>query len=241
MERRGRGPERKQTVRPASAAAAFSVHVFTALGAACALFALLAAIQDAWVAMFGWLGLALVIDGIDGTIARRMQVAVVLPRWSGDALDLVVDFTTYVFVPAFALMRSGLLPEVAAIPLGAAIVVSGAIYCADRNMKPDDGHFRGFPILWNAAAFHLFVLKLPPWVAAGVVAALVIMSFASYRTIHPLRVERLMVVNRLALLTWALLGLYALYRDLQPGLWAALALTALSAYFMGIGALLSRR
>lgn len=205
------------------------------------MFALLAAVQSAWVTMFAWLGLALVIDGVDGTIARRMQVGRVLPRWSGDALDLVVDFTTYVFVPAFALMRSGLLPEVAAIPLAAAIVMSGAIYSADRNMKPDDGHFRGFPILWNAAAFHLFVLKLPPWVAAGVVAALVVMTFVPYRTIHPLRVERLMVVNRLALLTWALLGLYALHRDLQPGLWAALALTALSIYFMGIGALLARR
>ena len=64
--------------------------------------ALLAAAQGRWVAMFVWLAVALFIDGVDGTLARRFRVAEILPRWSGDALDLVVDFTTYVFVPAFA-------------------------------------------------------------------------------------------------------------------------------------------
>ena len=55
---------------------------------------MLAAARHHWVAMFGWLAVALFIDGIDGTLARRFRVAEVLPRWSGDALDLVVDFTT---------------------------------------------------------------------------------------------------------------------------------------------------
>src|SRR6187549_3793282 len=153
---------RTKNVRP------FLVHIFTACGAGCALMALLAAAQGRWVAMFVWLALALFIDGVDGTLARRFRVAEILPRWSGDALDLVVDFTTYVFVPAFALATSGLLPPAVAIPLAITIVVTSALYFADDQMKTSENYFRGFPALWNAVTFHLFVLKLPPWIAAAV-------------------------------------------------------------------------
>src|SRR5690242_11236222 len=152
-------------------AAAFSVHVFTALGAGVALVAMLEAVREHWTAMFAWLGLALVIDGIDGPIARRLDVVRLQPNWSGDILDLVVDFLTYVFVPAYAITASGLLLPIAAPILGVGIVVSGALYFADRRMKSDDNHFRGFPGLWNVAAFYLFLLHWPP-VLSGLAFAL---------------------------------------------------------------------
>src|ERR1700739_507400 len=139
--------------------AAFAVHVFTASGAACALLALIAAVRNDWPQMFVWLGVALFIDGGDGTFARRLHVAEVLPRWSGDVLDLVVDILHYVFVPAYALAASGLLPAPAAIPLGILIVVTGTLYFGDRLMKTSDYYFRGFPAVWNVAAFYLFLLK----------------------------------------------------------------------------------
>src|SRR5215471_12686262 len=91
-------------------ARSFVIHILTASGAALALLALIAAVDRAWSAMFLWLGLALIVDGIDGPLARRFDVARTLPRWSGDTLDLVVDFVTYVFVPAYAISHSGLLP-----------------------------------------------------------------------------------------------------------------------------------
>jgi phosphatidylcholine synthase len=87
-------------VSPGMRAAAFSVHVFTALGAGMALVALLEAVREHWAAMFWWLGAALVVDAVDGPIARRLDVARVQPNWSGEVLDLVVDFVTYVLVPA---------------------------------------------------------------------------------------------------------------------------------------------
>src|ERR1700745_3588394 len=123
-------------------AAAFSVHIFTALGAGVALLALLEAVRDHAAAMFWGLGVALVIDGIDGPMARRFDVARVQPNWAGDVLDLVVDFTTYVFVPAYAIAASGLLPPLIASALGFAIAVTGALYFADRRMKSADNHFR---------------------------------------------------------------------------------------------------
>src|SRR5581483_4273301 len=122
-------------------AIAFAVHIFTACGAGCALLALTAAVNGQWAARFMWLGIALCIDGIDGTFARRLQVASLLPRWSGDILDLVVDILNYVFVPAYALVAGGrVLPEMA-IPLGLVIVVTGSLYFADRLMKTSDYYF----------------------------------------------------------------------------------------------------
>src|SRR3954447_19816783 len=153
-------------------ARAFAVHIFTATGAALALAALVFAVRGQWAAMFGCLGVALVVDGIDGTLARRFKVADVLPRWSGDVLDLVVDFVTYVFVPAYAIAAGGLLPDLLALPAGIVVVVTGALYFADREMKTADYFFRGFPALWNAAAFYLFLLKPAPSLAAAIVVAL---------------------------------------------------------------------
>ena len=115
--------------------AAFAVHIFTACGAGCALLALTAAVGGEWPQMFLWLGAALFIDGIDGTFARRLRVAEVLPRWSGDVLDLVVDVMNYVFVPAYAVAAGGLLPGSVATPLGVVIVITGSLYFADRWMK----------------------------------------------------------------------------------------------------------
>src|SRR3974390_282141 len=171
----------------ARSAAAFAVHVFTACGAGCALLALTAAVNGQWALMFVWLGIALCIDGVDGTFARRLRVADVLPRWSGDVLDLVVDILNYVFVPAYALASSGLLPDDAAIPLGIAIVVTGSLYFADRLMKTSDYYFRGFPALWNVAAFYLFLLKPAPWLGALAVAALAAVTLVPFPGLAPAR------------------------------------------------------
>src|ERR1700710_1026844 len=179
------------SISPAMRAAEFSVHVFTALGAGIALMALLEAVREHWAAMFAWLGLALIVDGLDGPIARRLDVARLQPDWSGDVLDLVVDFVTYVFVPAYAITASGLLLPIAAPLLGIGICVSGALYFADRRMKSADNHFRGFPALWNAAAFYLFLLHLPPALGSLGIAVLIALTFAPFHTIHPMRVVRL--------------------------------------------------
>src|SRR5687767_13266629 len=96
--------------------AAFSVHILTASGVLWGLLALIAAVRGDWTWMFWWLAIALVIDGIDGPLARWLKVEERLPDWSGDSLDFVVDFVTYVFVPAYAIATSGLLPEITAIP-----------------------------------------------------------------------------------------------------------------------------
>jgi phosphatidylcholine synthase len=216
-------------------ARAFAVHILTAAGAALALGALLYAVRGQWAAMFLCLGIALIVDGVDGTIARWLKVAEVLPRWSGDVLDFVVDFATYVFVPAYAIAAGGLLPEPLALPAGIVIVVSGALYFADREMKTADNYFRGFPALWNVAAFYLFLLKPAPLLAAIIVAALAALSFVPFKFLHPLRVARLRVLNIIGLILWSVLALIAVLEDLAPGPWVAGGLVVTALYFLGVG------
>src|ERR1700676_1489093 len=221
-----------QSVSPLARAAAFSVHIFTALGAGIALIALLEAVREHWAAIVWWLGVALVIDAVDGPIARRLDVARMQPNWSGDVLDLVVDFVTYVFVPAYAITASGLLPPVAAPLLGVGITVSGALYFADRRMKSADNHFRGFPGLWNVAAFYLFLLHLPPAISSLGVLVLIASTFAPFHVVHPIRVVRLRWLTLSLIAIWAALAVIALANDFDVGAPVTIGLCAIAAYIV---------
>jgi phosphatidylcholine synthase len=223
-------PQDSPPISRAMRGAAFSVHILTALGAGVALIALLEAVREHWAAMFAWLGVALIIDAIDGPIARRLDVVRVHPDWSGEVLDLVVDFVTYVFVPAYAIAASGMLLPLAAPLLGAGIVVSGALYFADRRMKTADNHFRGFPALWNAAAFYLFLLQLSPPLSSLLVVALIALTFVPFHVIHPVRVTRLRGLTLSLIGIWAMLAIVVLIRDFHVPMPVTAALCAIALY-----------
>lgn len=213
---------------PRMRAAAFAVHIFTAMGAGVALLAMLEAVREHWANMFGWLGVALIIDAIDGPIARKLDVMRLQPNWSGEVLDLVVDFATYVFVPAYAITAGGLLLPLAAPLLGIGITVSSALYFADRRMKSADNHFRGFPGLWNIAAFYLFLLHWPPALSSLLVTILIVATFLPFHVVHPVRVVRLRWLTLILMATWGALALYVLIRDfdVEAPVTAALCLIA---------------
>jgi phosphatidylcholine synthase len=216
---------------------AFAVHVLTASGAALALVSLILATGGHWAAMFACLGLALVVDGIDGPLARALNVQDALPRWDGAGLDFVVDFTTYVFVPAYAIAASGYLPEGFGVPAACLIVITGALYFADRNMKTDDNYFRGFPAVWNVVAFYIYILTPPGWVTAAAIVALAALTFVPIRFVHPLRVRHLRWLNIALMALWAVLALTTLLANLEPGPYVIGGLSAIALYFLGAGLL----
>src|SRR3954453_8509305 len=228
----------RDSLSRAARAMAFSVHIFTAMGAGIALIALLEAVREHWAAMFAWLGVALIIDALDGPLARRLDVARVQADWSGEVLDLVVDFFTYVFVPAYAIAASGKLLPVAAPLLGAGIVVTGALYFADRRMKAADNHFRGFPALWNAAAFYLFLLQLSPALSSLLVAILIVLTFVPFHVIHPVRVRRLRGVTLTLIALWAVLAIVVLIDDFHVGIPVTIALCAIALYVVASDAVI---
>jgi phosphatidylcholine synthase len=220
---------------------AFSIHVLTACGAAFALLALIAAVAEDWSTMFGWLGVALIVDAVDGPLARALNVSKFAPRWSGDVLDLVVDFTTYVFVPAYAIVNATLMPKDWSVAAGIAMVVTGALYFADRDMKTAENYFRGFPAVWNLIAFYLLLVQPPPLAVAAIVAAFAILTFVPVRFVHPLRVQRLRWLTLAALVAWAALASVALWYHLVPGPEVTGALCAIAVYFLLVGLLPARQ
>lgn len=213
------------------------IHVLTASGVALGLLALLAAHDRRWTAMFLWLGVALLVDGIDGPLARRLRVKEMLPQWSGDVLDLVVDYLTYVLVPAYALVVSGLIAPPLSLFAGIVIVVTGALYFADTRMKTEDAYFRGFPAVWNVVVFYLFILRPESAIALAVVLLFCIMTFVPVLFLHPLRVRRFRAANIALIVLWAALALFTLYHDLSPPPAAAILLLAIGLYFLAAGLL----
>jgi phosphatidylcholine synthase len=219
---------------------AFAVHVLTASGAALALLALIFAIGGHWAVMFLTLGAALIVDGIDGPLARLTNVAKIVPRYSGDTLDLVVDFSTYVFVPAYAIAASGLVPPFLAIACGAVVVITGALYFADRDMKTRDNHFRGFPAVWNVVAFYLYVLQPPEWVGAAMIAIFAVLTFAPVNFVHPLRVRSLRPVTIGLMALWIVLAALAVLQNLNADTWIVIGLCLIAVYFLGAGLVTKR-
>ena len=183
--------------------APWAVHVLTASGVVWALLALDAVERgDEFVAL-AWLGVALLVDGIDGTLARAFKVRERLPNVDGDALDLVVDYLTYVFVPAMMIWRGGYLPVTLASALTGAILLSSLYAFARRDMKTDDGYFRGFPALWNVVAFYFYALEPSQGLAAAAVVLLAIMTFAPAHVVHPFRVKDYGASLPIVAIAWA--------------------------------------
>ncbi len=218
---------------------ALLVHILTASGAGLALLALLAAANADWQAMFLWLGVALIVDAIDGPLARRIEVATVLPRWSGERLDLIVDYLTYVAVPAFALCRSDLLPEASRLSVGIAVMLSSLVPFADRQAKTEEGYFSGFPAVWNMVCLYLFILAPPPFVALAVVVLLIGLTFVPTLWVHPFRVRRYRPLTMLVTALWGGAALFALTKPFPSPPWLQLVLIATLVYLVGIGVMRS--
>jgi phosphatidylcholine synthase len=215
-------------------AAGFSVHLFTASGSAVALLALYAAVDRDFPACFAWLGLALVIDGIDGTLARVANVAETASAIDGAVLDLVIDFLTYVLVPMVALWRSDLMPVTLSFWLSVLVVFASGLYFANTRMKTKDYWFRGFPAIFNVLAIYLFVLRPPALVSATLILLATAGMFAPIVFVHPMRVKQLRVFNIVALLAFVVLSALAIRQDLNAALWVKAGFLVVAAYFLAV-------
>lgn len=217
---------------------AFSVHLLTASGSFLAFLGVVAAGENRFVDMFWWLGLALFVDGIDGPIARKMRVKEVLPNWSGEMLDNIIDYVTYVLLPAFALYQSGMIGQPWSFVAAAGIVVSSAIYYADIGMKTEEYFFSGFPVVWNMVVFTLFVIDASAATAMTVVSISVVLTFLPINFLHPVRVKRFRPVNLGICLVWCALGGYSLLLHFDSPAWVIWGVVASGIYLYCIGGIL---
>lgn len=193
---------------------AWVVHLVTASGVIFALLSLDALWREAWREVLLWLFVALAIDGVDGTLARKLMVGDYAPRIDGTALDLIVDYLNYVLVPSLLIWRAELIPRDVALPLCGLILISSLYVFVRRDMKTDDGYFRGFPALWNVVAAYLLLIAPGPWVCAAIILALSLASFAPILVVHPFRAKDFPVAAPMLAIGWLAFTLALL---LPPG------------------------
>ncbi|MGX1789360.1 CDP-alcohol phosphatidyltransferase family protein [Bosea sp. NPDC055332] len=218
-----------------SQALAYGVHVLTALGAALGFLALRAVFAGDLTQAFAWLGIALVVDAIDGPLARHFAVKERATRYDGAQLDLVVDFVTYVFVPAAMLLRPEVMGEPYGVIAGLVLTLASALYFADTAMKTDDWWFRGFPAVWNIVVFYIVAFAPPAWLALAIILVATVLMFLPVVFVHPVRVRRWRGLTMAMLGVWAIAAAAALWQGMMPGVATKVVLTVAAVYFAGLG------
>lgn len=208
---------------------AFSIHILTASGAFFAFLSLVAAAEFRFVNSFLWLGVALAVDGVDGPLARKLEVKKWWPYWSGDMLDSVIDYVTFVMIPAFILYQTGLLGKYSSFLAAAIIVITSAIYYADTRMKTTDHGFKGFPVCWNMVVFALYIISPNQIVAIAIVLIAAVLTFVPIIFVHPVRVKVLRRTTLAVFALWSVCGALALAADPNSTPWLQAAARAFGA------------
>jgi phosphatidylcholine synthase len=221
--------------------AAWGVHLLTASSAPAGVLAVLASQRGDAAASMGWMAYTLAIDSIDGTLARAVGVKQVLPFFDGTRLDDIVDYFTYVIVPALFLVHLDLLPSRAAVPVALLPVFASAYGFCRTDAKTADHYFTGFPSYWNIVAFYLYTLGWPRVLNAAVVVLLSVAVFVPIRYVYPSRTTTLRGLTVALGLGWGAIVLYALaHLDTVP---RALVVTSLAfpVYYVGLSLALQVR
>ena len=216
---------------------ALFVHLFTASGAVFAMLSMLAAANHQWSLMFLWLVVAFAVDGIDGPLARRFDVKTYAPRFDGVLLDLIIDYLTYVFIPAFALFESGLLPGWTGWVTIIIITFASAMYFCDGNMKTKDNSFHGFPGCWNMVALVMFAIQPNFWIILALVSTLALAMFLPLKFVHPVRTDRWRFATLPITLLWIAFAGWSAWVDFSANPIILWGLTLTSLYLISAGLL----
>ncbi|MBE7186891.1 phosphatidylcholine/phosphatidylserine synthase [Jatrophihabitans endophyticus] len=170
----------EQTYTSAEWGGAWLVHVFTTLGIVAAMLALRDVLVGRPDYAIIWLLLTLLIDGVDGPIARALEVEKRVPGLDGFLLDLIIDYVTCVIVPACFMYQFRVVPQnnygIAVLCL---LVFTGAIWFARKDMMTSDNWFRGQPAAWNIIGPVMFLLGTREGVGAVVTIVLSLLSLTN--------------------------------------------------------------
>lgn len=229
------------TYTPLRKTLAWMVHLLTASGAVVGFLAIIAIGRGQWVQAFGWMAVSVFIDSIDGMLARACKVKEVLPNFDGALLDNIVDYFTYVIVPASFLYETHSMPTSFNLVSAVLITLASAYQFCQAEAKTEDHCFLGFPSYWNVVALYLFLLDWPEWVNFVIVAVLAAGVFIPVKYLYPSRTATLRPLNLLLTAIWALSLVMALWRYPQGHLIPVYASLAYVAYYLAISAYLNTR
>jgi phosphatidylcholine synthase len=196
-------------------AAAVAVHVYTSIGVVLALLMVHFSYEGRVEAVLWLFLVAMVVDGTDGLLARRLHVKAVVPSFDGALLDNIVDYITYAFAPMVLLWANGYLPEGAAGGVVAAVPLLASCYQFCRvDAKTDDHFFLGFPSYWNVVAFYAIVCSFSTAVTTMVLLVFAVLVFVPVKYLYPSRTEKLWYANMALSGVW--LALFAIITATMP-------------------------
>ena len=183
--------------------AAWAVHGFTASGAVLGFLAIISIFNNDQVGSFLWLGLALLVDGIDGTIARKIGVTDKAPNIDGSTLDNLIDYLNYVIIPSLMIYWFQMVPNGWEIIIPAGVFAVSLYTFANINMKTEDYYFSGFPALWNIVVLYFYILNTNVYVNLIVIIFLSVLTFIPIKFVHPLRVKKLRNITIFCTVIWS--------------------------------------
>lgn len=183
--------------------AAWAVHGFTASGAVLGFLAIISILNNDLVGAFLWLGLALLIDGIDGSLARKIGVLDKTPNIDGSTLDNVIDYLNYVIIPALMIYWFQMVPNGWEIILPAGMFAVSLYTFANMNMKTNDYYFSGFPAVWNIVVLYFYILNTHPIINVIIILFLFIFTFIPIKFVHPLRVKKIRNLTIFCTVLWS--------------------------------------
>lgn len=220
---------------------AWGVHLFTASGAAWGILAIIAIQAHEWKKAIFWMVIAILVDGVDGWLARKAKVKEYAPGLDGALLDNILDYMNYVIVPGLLLYEADLLPEKMALIGILLMAITSAFQFTQLEAKTEDHYFKGFPSYWNIMAIYMFVLGVNPWINLGLVIFLSVMVFVPIKYVYPSRTTRLQRLTLFLTFLWACLGVISLcqYPNAEPWIiWVSLIYIG---YYVGISLLAGKR
>ena len=159
---------------------AWLVHFYTSLGLVAGFLALIAIVNQNAKLAFLWLGVALVIDATDGTLARKFTIQLWTPRFDGRKLDDITDYLNYAFLPVFFMWRFELVTGAWLFILFAVLVAAVYGFC-QSGAKTDDGYFTGFPNFWNVIILYLFIFDWTPIINGLILIIFTILVFVPFK------------------------------------------------------------
>ncbi|MBA2698726.1 MAG: CDP-alcohol phosphatidyltransferase family protein [Nocardioidaceae bacterium] len=212
-----------------------ALHAYTATGTVLGFLIVVAAFDGA-VERALWLALAaLIIDGTDGMIARRLRVSETIPSFDGARLDDIVDYLTYAFAPMVLLWVTDRLPEggwgavFAVLPL----LASSYQFCR-TDAKTADHFFLGFPSYWNVVAFYVFVLDLGEVTTSVILMACTILVFVPIRYVYPSRTRAFRSLNIGFTCLWLVTYAVLLAQEPDPDVIVVLLSLVYLVYYAGL-------
>ncbi|SCW32919.1 CDP-diacylglycerol-choline O-phosphatidyltransferase [Borreliella japonica] len=209
---------------------AWLVHTFTASGLIVGLYSIISIVNGDYSLLLKLTVIGLIIDGIDGTMARKLKVKELIPEIDGTLLDNITDYINYTFIPVIFFYLGEFIAEKYKIAICIGILLSSAYQFSRTDAKTNDNYFRGFPSLWNIFVILNIIFKIGQITNLITISICIILSFIPIKFIYPSKTKELRKITTPITIISCLIFAVSIFLKL-PATALKIAKTVLIVYF----------